>query len=158
MRFVFIFVACLVIFSCVKKQSTNPVPAIDYKSFVTTTNTTSESATLTLSYEDGDGDLFRDNNSDGPNLIYTIYIYNPSLKQFLPKVNIITQDTDRVGMAITQPGEGYKGKQVKGDIIWPMSQFRPNTITDTVFFYKLFMVDMKGNKSNMVTTPTFTVK
>ena len=156
MRFIFLIVICLCIFSCVKKQSKDPVPAIEYKSFTASSNGVKDTAVLTIGYEDGDGDVFRDNTFDGPNIVSTIYVYNTTLSQFLPIIDVITKDTLRYIQTITQPGDGYKGKQVKGDIIWPMSEFRLNS-SQKIFYYKIFMVDMKDHKSNIITTPTFTV-
>ncbi len=156
MRFVlYIIVSCFV-FSCVKKQSSDPVPAIEYKSFTSSTAGGKDTAVLTISYQDGDGDIFRDNTSDGPNIVSTIFVFNSTANQFLPVIDVLTNDTTRYIQTITQPGDGYKGKQVRGDIIWPLTEFRPNAQAKT-FYYKLFMVDMKNHKSNVITTPTFTV-
>ena len=159
MRFIFLIFICLCAFSCVKRQSKDPVPFIEYKNFIPKHTAQNDSAYMSISYSDGDGDIFRDKNTDGPNLIGIIYIYDPISKTFQRPYSPITQDsTGVIGIAITQPGDGYKGKSVSGDIIWPMSEYRPNTLSDTVFFYKIFMQDMKGNKSNVVTTPIFKVK
>jgi hypothetical protein len=156
MRFIFYILVSLFVFGCVKKQSKDPFPVIEYKGFTASSNGVKDTAVLVLGYEDGDGDIFRDNTSDGPNIVSTIYIYNSTLNQFFADTNIITHDTTRYIQTITQPGDGYKGKQVKGDIFWPMREFRPYP-SAKIFYYKIFMIDMKDHKSNVLKTPTFTV-
>lgn len=156
MRFILVTIISLFAFNCVKKQSSDPLPVIEYKSFTASSNGVKDTALLVLGYADGDGDIFRDKTSDGPNIVSTIYIYNSSLHQFYPDTNLLTHDTTRYIQTITQPGDGYKGKQVRGDVFWPMTEFRPYA-SAKIFYYKVFMVDMKNHKSNVVTTPTFTV-
>jgi len=155
MRFVLFIICSCFVFGCVKRQSSDPKPIIEFKSFTSYTISGRDTAVLTIGYQDGDGDIFRDKSSDDPNLVATIYIFNSTLNKFEAFFNVITNDTLRFINTIIQPDVSYKGKQVRGDIAWPMTEFRPNAQTKK-FYYRLFMVDMKNNKSNTITTPTFT--
>ena len=156
MRLIAIIILFSFIFGCVKKQSSDPVPTIEYKNFSASTNGVKDTSVLVIGYEDGDGDIFRDKPSDFPNLISTIYVYDNILNKFNAVIDVLTKDTVRYSQTITQPEASYKGKQVKGDIYWPSNEFRPNSQTK-IFYYKLFMVYMKNHKSNEITTPTYTV-
>ena len=109
-----------------------------------------DTAVLVLRYSDGDGDLFRNSNSDGPNLIYATYAFNADSNKFLLNGGLNPA-------TITQPANGYyKGKAIHGDIFVPMGQFRSSDKIKVIRF-EAFMVDMKNNKSNLVTSPVFTL-
>jgi hypothetical protein len=143
-----IFSLCLLGFSCIKKGQKNTVPEITYKDFRAWKVAGRDTALMTLGYTDWDGDLFRNSTSDGPNTIFTSFVFNVDS-------NKIIRDTT-FAYIVTQPGDGfYKGKSIKGDIIIPFVEFRPNDNVK-VAKYDIFMVDMKGNKTNVVTTPQFT--
>jgi hypothetical protein len=145
---IIIFSVCLIGFSCIKKGQKNTVPEITYKDFKASKVGTRDTAVMTLGYNDWDGDLFRNSTSDGPNTIFRTYVFNADSNK------LILDQT--LSYAITQPGDGfYKGKSIQGDIIIPFGQFRPSDNTKVMKF-DIFMLDMKGNKTNVVTTPQFT--
>lgn len=135
--------------ACVKKTPAEPVPTIAYKDFQAWKVGNRDTAIMTISYVDSDGDLFRNSTDDGPNTVLKTFVFNVDSNKFVKDQTI--------SYAITQPGDGfYKGKSIKGDIIIPMSQFRPNPNVKEIKF-ELFMVDMAENKSNTVVTPQFSL-
>lgn len=145
------------ILSCAKQPSTDPVPALTFK-YVDPLGKTKlgstlgerDTATLVFHYEDGDGDLFRNNNNDGANLIYTTYVYQADSDKFV--VDGISNPA-----TITQPANGaYKGKSIFGDIYVPMRQFRSSDKIK-IFKFEAFMLDMKGHKSNVISSPVYTL-
>jgi hypothetical protein len=144
-----IFLAAFVFGSCVKKTSKDPIPELEYKDFKLLGRIGSDSAVFTIGYKDWDGDLFRNDNSDGPNTVLSTYIYSADSGKFI---------FDKAfSYAITQPADGYyKGKSIQGDIYIPVSEFRSNP-QNKILKFEIFMVDMKDNKSNVVTTPQFTL-
>lgn len=160
--FLIIFCSALLGFACIKPKSKNPVPVIEFKDFNAWLVNGHDTAVMVLGYEDGDGDIFRDANVNGPNLIGTFYYLNSATNQFTAIKDIITNDTARITQTILQPSviyedvSSYRGKSVKGEMYLPWSPFRSGD-TVKVFKYTLFIVDEAGNKSNIVTTPTFTV-
>lgn len=135
--------------SCVKKTPEDPIPVIEFKDFQAWKNGNRDTAIMTLSYNDYDGDLFRNTTNDGPNTVLKTFIFNTDSNKFIKDQTL--------SYAITQPGDDfYKGKSIKGDIIIPMSQFRPNNQVKLMKF-EVFMVDMSENKSNIVATPQFSL-
>lgn len=161
MRFILIiFLAGLFGFSCVKPQTKDPVPFITFKDFTNARKsefTGQDTAVFVLGYEDGDGNLFVDNSSQGPNLIITPYFYNKTTGKFVGEIDLITKDTFRIPNSIVQPDNGYyKGKSIKGEIFIPMREFRLNDSTKILKF-SCFMQDTKNNKSNVVASPAYTL-
>ncbi|MGZ4099689.1 MAG: hypothetical protein ACXVNM_12460 [Bacteroidia bacterium] len=157
MRFFSAIFLIAVFASCVKKQSTDPNPVIEYKDFKAWKVNGSDTAVMVIGYQDGDGNIFRDNTSNGPNLIGTFYYLNSATHKFTAIKDIITNDTARITQTITQPKDAsYKGKAVKGEMYIPWNPFRSGDSVKT-FKYTLFMVDEAGNKSNVLTTPEFNI-
>src|SRR3954471_13204554 len=92
----FILLSALIFGSCVKQASKNPVPHIEFlnlKDPGKSKFTNSDTATVVLSYEDGDGDLFVDNFSDGSNLVLTTYGFDKATGKFTPSFNLTINDT-----------------------------------------------------------------
>ena len=143
--------------ACVKKPTTSPVPKIWYDSFKAWRVNNSDTAVMVLGYEDGDGDIFRDQTSHGPNLIGTFYYLNSVTKKFTAIKDHITNDTARITQTILQPVDaGYKGKSVQGKIYLPMSEFRSGDSVK-IFMYHFFIEDEAGHKSNLISTDTLKV-
>lgn len=145
-------------FSCVKRPSTSPEPTIEYVDFKASKGSNgNDTAVMTIGYEDGDGDLFMPTVSDGPNVVGTFYYYNSGSKQFVGIKDPITKDTARITQTVAQPEEtNYKGKPIKGQIFLPWDPFRSGDSVK-IFKYTLYMVDQAGHKSNIITTPTYTI-
>jgi hypothetical protein len=146
-----IFLLGLIAFSCVKKTPKNPVPEIEYKNFEFLGQTGDDSAIFIIGYKDWDGDLFRNSTTDGPNTIISTYVYRADSGKFI---------FDRAfSYTIVQPADGYyKGQTIQGNIRIPVSEFRSDPQNDKVVKFEIFMMDMKDNKSNVLTTPQFTIQ
>lgn len=146
-----IFIICFLL-SCVKPKTESPVPLINYLDFTKSGKfgqNGQDTAVLVFGFEDGDGDLFRDNKSDDPNIVFTPYYFYPDSGKFIKGAAF--------AYVLVQPSEGYyKDKSIKGEIMVPLSQFRPNDLIKNIKF-EFFMMDMKNNKSNVVITPTITL-
>jgi hypothetical protein len=164
MRFtLIIFLIGLIAFSCVKPNSTNPIPVIEYKGLTNLGKAYSgsqpprDTAVMIIGYQDGDGDLFADNSSQGPTFAFIPFYFNTTTKKFAVQIDPITLDTQRITNTIRQPDNGYyKGKSIKGDIYIPMSQYRPNDSAKVIKFTG-FMIDTKGHRSNVVSSPVYTL-
>jgi hypothetical protein len=152
----FLFPVMFVTFSCVKPPSTDPVPLLEYKDVSPLERTTlgggtpRDTAVLIVRYADGDGDLFRNSSKDPPNVIYWTLAFNADSNKFI-------RDQDIHSYNIPQPANGYyKGKAIHGDVYIPMRQIRSSDKIKVIKF-EVFMVDMQDHKSNVVTTPVFTL-
>lgn len=111
--------------------------------------TQSDTALMVIGFEDGDGDLFRDSQANGANLVYTIYSYDTATQQF-------TINGNPNPATVVQPANGYyKEKSVQGEIGLPLRGFRLNNVS--IIKFEVFMVDMAKNKSNVVTSPVYTL-
>jgi len=150
MRFILmIFLVACMGFSCVKKTPSNPTPEIEFKDFKLIGGVGTDSALFTIGYKDWDGDLFSD-TQDQTNIVFRTYAFNKDSLKFI-------SDGDPFGYSIIQPAEGYyKGKSIQGDIFVHVGEFRSDPLLKEIKF-EIFMQDMKGNKSNVITTPTFTL-
>lgn len=141
----------LIAFACVKQPSDNPVPLLEFKSVAPlgkVGNTGRDTAVVIFRYNDGDGDLFNNTNKDAPNLVCSIYSFNADSNKF---------EVNNVPYSILQPANGYyRNKSIYGDLYLPMRQFRPSDKVKIVRF-EVFMVDIKKNKSNIITSPTYTL-
>src|SRR5690606_14308727 len=116
-------------------------------------------ATLVLSYEDGDGDIFAGEGSDRANLVFTPYYWDDVKKEFRAGFNNDPEfnDTIRHVYTVKQPDPAYyKGRAISGKIYVPMTSFRENN-TQRKLKFTGFMVDMAGNKSNTFSSPSYTL-
>jgi hypothetical protein len=159
MRFILIFLAALFTGSCVKQQTKDPVPHVEFVDFANagkSTFTNGDTATIILSYEDGDGDLFVENFSDGANLQITSYYFDELSGTFRAFYDLSIQDTVRYSNTIKQPDSYYRNKYISGEIFIPMEQFRENDDIKVIRFTG-FMIDRKKNKSNVFSSPVYTL-
>jgi hypothetical protein len=146
-----IFLIALFLVSCVKKTSSDPVPALEFISAGNMYRTPSgnDTAVFTIGYEDGDGDLFVDEYSQGPNTVIKTLYYNADSSKFVRDKS--------VSNTIKQPDNGYyKGKAIKGQIIIPANEYRSNNSRKIIKF-EFFMIDRKEHKSNIVSSPAYTL-
>jgi hypothetical protein len=153
-----IFLTGFLAFSCVKRNGNSPIPEITFQEFRALKGAGGDSAVFLLGYKDGDGDLFLDKNEQGPNLIITPYYFNSSKNEYLAEFNPdpLFNDTMRIYAYIKQPSNGYyKDKSIKGEILFPTTGFRSGS--QKIFKYRLYMKDLKGNKTQVLTTPSYTI-
>ncbi|MBA2612875.1 MAG: hypothetical protein H0U95_12955 [Bacteroidetes bacterium] len=158
MRFiVIIFLICIVGFACVKRPTKSPVPTIEFIDFTSSKPNGIDAGSMILGYEDGDGDIFREKTTPpSPNLIMKFYYYNNGTHKFTGFFDTNISDTFNIAKMILQPGDGFKGKSIQGNIYIPMNEFRPAD-SIKIFKYVVFAVDEAGHNSNILTTPQFTV-
>jgi hypothetical protein len=139
------------LFACVKQPSDSPIPSLEFKDVMVlgkVPGTNRDTAVVVYRYNDGDGNLFNNSSKDAPNVVCSIYTFNPDSNKF---------DVTNVPYSILQPASGYyKGKAIYGDIFLPMRQFRPSDKAKIIRF-EIFMVDVDKNKSNVITSPTYTI-
>ena len=161
MRYILIiFLSGLIAYSCVKAKTKDPVPVIEFKDFQHAQKsefTGQDTALLALGYEDGDGDIFLDNTSQGPNVIFIPFFYNTTTAKFDIAKDPITKDTFRISNTIVQPDGGYyKGKSIKGDIYIPLREYRLSD-AQKILKFTGFVIDAKGHRSNSVASPVYTL-
>ena len=143
-----LFLASLFCFACVKDKTENVVPVlayIDFEKAGKSPYSNQDTAVLKFSFEDGDGDLFRDQKTDPSNIVVIPSYFYPDSNKFSKGLAF--------SYVLVTPNEYYKNKSITGEIELPLSQFRPSDAIKIIQF-DFFMVDMKDNKSNVVTTPT----
>lgn len=148
---VLIFFVAALAMACVKPTSTNPVPSLEYKRAVDfgTTKSGGDTVNIVIGYEDGDGNLFVDNNSQGPNIIISTKYFSTDSAKFITDKNFSNK--------VKQPDNGYyKGKAIKGEVLLPMSEFRSGK-TRKIVKFEIFMIDLSGNKTNVVSSPAYTL-
>ena len=160
MRAFLAIIVCVVLVACAKQKTKDPIPKIefiDFRDISKSKFTGADTATMVLSYEDGDGDIFVDNFNQGPNLVFTTYIWDAEKKQFSAHFDPMINDTVRYTTTVKQPDNGYyKGKSIRGEIHIPLSSFRDSKKQNVVKFSG-FMTDMAGHKSNTFSSPTYTI-
>lgn len=164
MKYLFVtYFSLLLLSSCVKRPSKDPVPSIEFIDFQTE-NTSIAKGSFLIEYQDGDGNLFSPEENPTPNFICSFFYYNKVTGNFDPFVTKIIfpdgsslSDTFRITTSVRNPKDlDLSKKPIKGRIYIPLTQYRSND-SIKIFKYKMFMVDRAGNKSNIVTTPSYTV-
>jgi hypothetical protein len=161
MRAPVLFIAFLLLaFSCVKKTSMSIVPSIgivDFKCMKKANG--SDSGYIVISYQDGDGDIFRNKGNSVPNLVITTYHKDPSSGDFVsdyvepePGIKIPLS----YATTVYQPGDGYAGKPVSGQIMVPYNEFRTGNDVKTIYS-SAYAMDEAGHKSNVAFSQTITL-
>jgi len=157
-RFVYILASILLmVYSCVKRDTKNPVPKISFHSFDAINE---NEAFLTISYSDGDGDIFVEKGTKEPNFFAWFYYKNENgeFVPFLERVSPI--DTAMMSIpkiaTLERPSELSKNQPIKGQIRIHMITWRGDSKIKN-FKYKMYMVDQKGNQSEEVMTPEIVV-
>ncbi len=143
--------------ACVKPASKDPVPSAEFIDFYAFKRAAGDTATMVLGYEDGDGDLFVSDNTEGPTLVFTPYYYNEQSNSLKPFVFPGGSDTFLITQNVKQPADGYyKGRSIKGTITLPMTEFRPDN-SYKILQFKGYLMDTKGHRSNVVSSPVYTL-
>jgi hypothetical protein len=160
-RFLFCLFAVFVALSCAKPRTKDPVPKVEFLDFRNpgiSSFSKSDTAVLVLGYEDGDGDLFVDNNSEDNNLVFTTYRHDAATNTFIAEQTTYSPyDTARYVSKIKQPDDGYyKGKSIRGEIHIPLNEFRQSRSTKVLKFVG-FLVDQKKHKSNVFSSPVYSL-
>lgn len=148
MKSIFYFILIGLISSCAKKLDYSKVPQINFKSFNILSR---DSAALTLTFSDGDGDIGGSSGGQGNMFITYYYWNNDSSKYYLYKDTTFLHDSIDV-RTFPSPSNAYKNKPISGEITAILIYYRPN---NTIKKLKLavYIQDNSGNKSNIIKTP-----
>lgn len=143
--------ALLVLAGCGPKEKFPEQPLITFKSFEQLGN----SAKLTISFTDGDGDLGLDPSDDQPPFDSASIYYNNFFLKYEEMQNGVWETPDlplAVNYRIPRITPSGQNKTLQGDIavdlFWPI---RPGSPYDTVRF-EVMIVDRALNESNRVHT------
>lgn len=144
MRFktIYILFATLLLSSCVKEKVMDKVPVIGFAGFYAKDENT---AYLTITYEDGDGDIFAEKGSKTYNF-FALFYYKDS------NGNFIKDASNPIVSVVERPSELSKDQPIKGEIMQTIIGWRSDVAYKN-FRYEIYMVDQAGNKSNVLTTP-----
>jgi hypothetical protein len=140
----------LVYSACVKKKVYPQEPQIDYKDFHVIA---ADSAQLTITFSDGDGDI----GSDGTQNMFINYYYKDSITgKYTGYYNPTINDTVRFNYTIKKPADSYQGKSISGEISVVIKEFRHSKKAKNLK-YTIYIKDEAGHKSNLLSTPELTV-
>lgn len=154
---VFLYIATIGIINfligCAKQPEYSETPQLEYVDLslrqVYRGNQARDTCDLRISFSDGDGDLFVQSSADPANVLLKYYVYHVDSAKF-----IISGVESK---SVKEPANGYyRGKAISGEIQIPLTQFRPNT-SYKIIKMDLQMVDLQQHKSNVVSTPVFTL-
>ena len=153
--FVYIWVPVIIsaIMGCAKQPDYSETPQLGYVDLalrqVYRENQARDTCDLRISFSDADGDLFVRSSADPSNVLLRYYIYHVDSAKFIM--------SGVESKSIKEPANGYySGKAISGEIQIPLTQFRPNT-SFKIIKMDVQMVDLKNHKSNIVSTPIFTL-
>lgn len=149
-----VFLIILLFFSCRDVENFPIEPHIDYKSFGTilSVSNTDSLGILSISFEDGDGDIGSENQEN-----YFINIFQmvdgEMQKVELPDTSV---NFNAIIPDLTPKGK-YKGIKGTIDYLLELYNFTPLLDSDTIAF-ETYIKDRAGHQSNTVMTPNIIVK
>lgn len=144
-----VFVFAILIFSACKDATEYPIePVISFKSLTAETdaNGNTSSATLVISFTDGDGDVGSDESSALDNFFVTGFL----------KINnvwteIVFPDSSTLNGRIETLTPDGRNKSIRGDISFQTTAF-PLHQTNRPMRYEVYLYDRALHRSNTVTT------
>lgn len=158
MRYLVLIFSLALLSACVKRQSNDPVPIIEFQDFQFYKLNGSDKGSITIGYQDGDGDIFVGTSSIKKNVLIITYHYDAVKGDFFPDSTTVggTKIVISYLTAVKQPGDGYKGKAVKGTMTFPYDEYRLNGNVK-IIRHTVIVEDEAGNKSKPVTSPVYTL-
>lgn len=135
--------------ACVKKKTYAESPQIDFKAFYPFTGDT---AALEITFNDGDGDIGKQQEDQTKNLFMTYYFFDTVIGKFRAWYKPEINDTVRLDYTIRKPKDEYTGKPISGEISVLINEYRPSKKHKRIK-YVLYLVDNANHKSNILTTP-----
>jgi len=142
--------------SCMKKESFSDIPQIGFLSFIKAYDTGqfAKSGILTISYQDGNGDIgLSDRDTLSPYQKNGSYYYNLVIIYYEKQKGIFKQiDLDIPLSARIPPLTPDEPNQAIKGTITDTLVLNPHPVFDTIKF-GVFIYDRALNKSNVVTTP-----
>jgi len=141
---------------CIKKESFSDIPAIDFQNFfnVFDTGQFAKRGILTISYQDGNGDIgLSDGDTLSPYQKNGSYYYNLVIIYYEKQKGIFKQTNPFFPLSARIPllTPDDPNQPIKGTITDTLT-LNPHPVYDTIKF-GVFIYDRALNKSNIVTTP-----
>lgn len=135
--------------ACVKKKTYSKNPEIAFKAFYPYKGDTAD---LVLTFNDGDGDIGKEQEDQTKNMFLTPYFFDPLIGKFRANYSNSNNDTVRVSYTIRKPKDEYSGKPISGEVSVRINEYRADT-TQKRLKYVVYIVDNASHKSNVLTTP-----
>lgn len=165
---------CILFNSCEKNNNSSPYPVISYNNLIQyctgsiskdSVTVVEDSAVLIINFSDGNGDIGYPSSDE--NAPFDFYIQQYYLNRNDSIIPIITTDGGDVILPYHIPDITPSGadKSLTGEIkillTYPNVDYLANTknpiARGATICYKVWIYDRSGNKSNVVTTPLFTL-
>ena len=140
--------------SCEKKENYSIIPAITYKSLVENSD---GSATLQVSFTDGDGDIGY-NTTNPPVDFFVEILQRDSVGQYQPIIDQLLNDPVMGDTAYVPYNVPYitpsgSDKELSGQIQVVMTSGSWYFAANTYMEFKVWLVDRAGHISNKILTP-----
>ncbi len=154
---------CLIMLSsCIKKESYSEIPQIGFSAYynIFDTSKIAQRGVLTITFQDGDGDIGLDPSDLSPPFdTGSIYYYNYFIDLYEKKNGSFVKDTTlntplRYRIPNLTPID--RNKAIKGIIVDTLP-LNPAPVWDTIMF-SMFIYDRALHKSNVVFTPEIVVR
>ncbi|MEI6884795.1 MAG: hypothetical protein WCO02_09920 [Bacteroidota bacterium] len=147
--------------SCMKKDNYPDIPYITYAGYYNVFDSTNiaKSGVLTITFQDGDGDIGLNSWDVYPPYDSTsIYFYNYYIDVYSKRNGVFVKDTLQTPLRYRIPNltPDDPNKSIKG-IIENILPLNPHPIYDTIRF-TCYIYDRALHQSNIVTTPEFVVR
>jgi hypothetical protein len=143
--------------SCLKKDNYSNIPAILFKSFVVNSD---GSATLQVTFTDGDGDIGSQSTTNAPTDFY-IEVLKDSVNTYKPQLiegqnNSVMGDTLFVGYSVPYITPSGTDKELSGDIQVALGAGAGTwylAADGSYYEYRIWLIDRAGHVSNRILTP-----
>ena len=156
-----ITISFILMTSCMKKESFSIIPQIGFVSYynVFDTGHIAKRGILTISFQDGDGDIgLYSWDTSPPFDTGSIYYYNYYIDYYEKRNGIFVKDTLPIPFNTRIPylTPDDPNKNIKGIIVDTLS-LNPWPVYDTIQF-SMYIYDRALHKSNVITTPQIVVR
>ncbi|MGE0567628.1 MAG: hypothetical protein AB7O73_06740 [Bacteroidia bacterium] len=149
--------------SCLKQNNANPVPSISYYDFYAQDENI---AYLTINYEDGDGNIFAEEEVKDYNF-YAWYEYKDGTGKFVPglwplvipnppKPDTTIYSERPLAYTVYRPSELSVDQSIKGQITITLVGWRAD-VSHKNIRYRIYMIDQSGNQTEEITTPDLVI-
>jgi hypothetical protein len=153
-KYLLLILSASIVFACVKKTSYPATPDIKFKDFLVFDG---DSADIQVKFTDGDGDIGV-SDGDSTRTFWVTYYYKDTISNnYTAYYSSFNNDTLRTGYIIKSPNDSYKGKPISGEISVRLQQLRHSRKIKNVK-YVIHLYDEAGNKSNVISSPEFTIQ
>lgn len=153
-KHILLIMAVVVIYSaCVKKKNYSQSPEIEFKSFVPYSGDTAD---LTITFSDGNGDIGKAQEDQTKNMFMTYYYFDTLTSKYVGFYKPELNDTIRLDYTIRKPLEDYNGKPITGEVSVRINEYRHSKKIKKIK-YVIYILDNANNKSNVLTTPELIV-